>query len=297
MNLTHTCLECLYGQIHKFVHTSELAPSEKSRDEILAQTQNITKSLATTINTDSVLPPPKAAITIYEHLAAVLRTPDPYKAIKIHSIESAARILEQLKAQNAYTQNLSDALKIAALGNVIDYGSQSNFSFESDFDFARLSFACFDIEAFTQGLASAKSLLYIADNAGENLFDVALLRAIRELYPKIEITYLVRGAPIINDLTMEDLAHPLCAEIFTLAEVCSSGLRSPGFIYEDASSEVRAMFDHADVIVAKGMGNYECLESHKRTNLFLLFKVKCSVVAAHSGFELGKMVFLHNKGE
>lgn len=304
MNLTHTCLECLYRQIENFLHTlqSPLSDTAPSQAEILSQTKCIINSLPTiggdcidadSIDTDSALPPPKAAIAIYENLAKALNEPDPYKHIKTHSIESAARFLTNATIP---TSTLSDCIKVAALGNVIDYGSQSRFSFEFDFDFAQLSFARFDIEAFEGGLENAKSLLYIADNAGENLFDVVLLRHLRAHYPSLSIVYLVRGKPIINDLTMEDLAHPLCAEIHTLCDVRSSHLTSPGFIYTDAPADVRALFDNANIIVAKGMGNYECLESLKRANLFLLFKVKCSVVAQYSGFGLGKMVFLHNKG-
>jgi len=299
MNLTHTCLECLYTQIHNFLHTLESSHSSTTYDEILSQTKAIINRLPLTIDRDSAeagtaLPPPKAAIAIYENLVKTLNDPDPYKNIKIHSIEFAARILA---TANIPTSTISDCVKVAALGNVIDYGSQTHFSFESDFDFANLAFAHFDIEAFEQGLKNAKSLLYIADNAGENLFDLVLLRAIKKSYPQIESIYLVRGKPIINDITLSDLSHPLCAEIHTLCDVRSSHMASPGFIYADAPTDIQAMFDCADVIVAKGMGNYECLESHKRANLFLLFKVKCSVVAQYSGFELGKMVFLHNKGE
>lgn len=314
MNLTHTCLECLYAQIYNFLHILQPPQSDKIRDEILTQTKAIIDSLGDSIRSgDSAesnaqssgdthtscvhhaYPPPKAAIAVYDVLAKILGNPDPYKAIKTHSIESAAKILAS--ATHTYTDTISDGVKIAALGNVIDYGSQSRFSFESDFSFAHLAFAHFDIEAFEQALGNAKNLLYIADNAGENLFDTILLKNIKKHYPQIQSTYLVRGAPIINDLTLSDVAHPLCEELHTLCDVRSSHMRSPGFIYADAPIEMRTMFDNADVIVAKGMGNYECLESLKRNNLFLLFKVKCSVVAEYSGFELGKMVFLHNKGE
>lgn len=298
MNLTHTCLECLYKQIHNFLHTSADSHTfqTRTRDEILHHTKDLLHSLEQSLH-NTTLTPPKAAIAIYKNLSKALQNQDPYKHIKQQSIESAATILATLKDHKAYAETLSDCIKVAVLGNVIDYGSQSSFSFESSFDFGGLEFARFDIEAFEMRLCNAKNLLYIADNAGENLFDIVLLQFLKNHYPNLHITYLVRGAPIINDVTLADLANPLCAEIYHLCDVKSSHMESPGFIYDDAPKEIKDSFDSADVIVAKGMGNYECLESIHKENLFLLFKVKCSVVAAHSGFELGKMVFLQNKGE
>ena len=69
-----------------------------------------------------------------------------------------------------------------------------------------------------------------------------------------------------------------------------SGVPTPGFVYELASAEAKNLFDTADVIIAKGMGNYECMTPQKRSNICFLLKVKCSVVAESLEKEIGDIV-------
>lgn len=192
-------------------------------------------------------------------------------------------------------KHLSWAIYVAALGNVIDYGAQDNFSFEqADFALEHLQFAKYDLQAFTQKLQNAKTMLYIADNAGENIFDEVLISSLKTIYPHLHITYATRGAPIINDLTLQDLSHPLASNLKAHCTLLDSGVKSPGFIYEDASGQTQDIYNQADIILSKGMGNFECLHERKDSRLFLLFKVKCDVVATFCDVKKGMMMFIHN---
>lgn len=192
--------------------------------------------------------------------------------------------------------HLSVALKFAIIGNVIDYGAQSVFAFnKSHFDIASMDFGAFDIMPLVRSLSSAKMLLYLADNAGENVFDCVLLRALQSIYPALQIHYAVRGGAIINDITLKDLEHNLAKDITNYCKLLDSGVKSPGFVYDDANAKTKAIYDKANVIIAKGMGNFECLESSKDIRLFMLFKIKCDVIANFCNVPKGKMMLLHNK--
>ncbi|WP_027326694.1 damage-control phosphatase ARMT1 family protein [Helicobacter pametensis] len=238
------------------------------------------------------LTPPQIAIDLYAKMACDLGVSDPFAEIKRHSIHKAHQMLEGLEWRDL---DLQEALRLSAFGNVIDYGSASQFCIH-DFDFAqefkKLDFACFELEAFITKLQEARIFVMLGDNAGENLFDEILLRVLSRDFPQLVLYYFVRGGPIINDITLKDLReYKQCAGIFEVASVVDSGVRSPGFVYEDASLEARRLFDEADVILSKGMGNFECLNERTDKRVMYLLKIKCQVVAHCLNLPLGKMVF------
>lgn len=247
---------------------------------------------------DREIPPTLLAVVLYDRIAKITQNPAPYQQIKQQSIQKAREIKEVLiqKLQTIPKENqLEFGLYCAVLGNVMDYGAEYAFSLEEEcqrvFD---SKFAYFHIEALKQRLSEAKRLVYIGDNAGENELDEILIRILKAHYPQLQIFYFVRGAEIINDITLEDL-HRSDSELFRLCEVVDSGVLSPGFIEELASEESKRLFREADLVFAKGMGNFESMEKAAQGDLriFFLFKIKCHVVADYLGQKLGEFVLLH----
>lgn len=273
MNLTSECKICLYNQIERFLKNDNEAILDDIREAI--------KKL------DSEIPPPQAAIDIYDILNKNLKCDDPYKQIKKDSIELAKKVSNNIKANNLY-----EAIKSAVIGNAIDYGSQSDEDIQSALQKTmNEEFVINDIDKFQNALNKSSTLLFIADNAGEDYFDEILIRFIKQNYD-IKITYIVRGKPIINDLTIEDTKEH--KSLFELCDIKSSGVPSPGFIYNLANDETKRYFDSYSIILAKGMGNFECLESTNDERLFLLFKIKCDVVSRFVKQAKGKLVFKNN---
>lgn len=273
MNLTNECKICLYNQIERFL---------KNENKYILE--DISKKIEK-ITTD--IPPPKAAIEIYKTLNESLKCNDPYNKIKQDSIKLAKTISKNIKINNLY-----EAIKASVIGNAIDYGSQSSDDIQSAIQKTiNEEFVINDIDKFKDLLSNARTMLFIADNAGENYFDEILIRFIKENY-NIKITYIVRGNAIINDLTMQDIQEH--KSLYQLCDIKSSGIPSPGFIYDLANDETKKHFDNDDMILAKGMGNFECLESTKDKRLFLLFKIKCSVVSSFLKQQKNKLVFKNN---
>lgn len=100
------------------------------------------------------------------------------------------------------------------------------------------------------------------------------------------MTVAVRGAPVINDATMEDArATGLCE----IVEVIDNGSDAPGTVLKDCKPEFLRLYENADLIIAKGQGNYETLSDEQRDIAFL-FKAKCPVIAAHVGMPVGSHV-------
>ena len=65
-------------------------------------------------------------------------------------------------------------------------------------------------------------------------------------------------------------------------------------LLSDCSEAFRKRFAEADLIIAKGQGNFETLNDAE-ANLFFLFKVKCPVIAAHVGLPVGMHVLTRSR--
>lgn len=282
MKLQALCKICLKNQIQRYLDRCKL--DSKCKEEILLKINKIINSFPPKHN----LTPPEAAISVYDVLKTSLKNNDPYKEIKFKNMQLAKNIVKNIKVSN-----LEEALKACVVGNVIDYGSQDeidivdliNNTFKEDW-------GIYDFHNFKNYLTKSSNLLFIADNAGENYFDEVLIRFIKSNYD-IQISYLTRGSPIINDLTLEDISYH--KSLFEICDICDSGVDSAGFMFNRANAKAKNYFKNADIILAKGMGNFECLESLLDSRIFLLFKVKCDVVSRFINIPKGKIVFMQNK--
>ncbi len=143
------------------------------------------------------------------------------------------------------------------------------------------------VEALKIKAESASRILYLGDNAGEIVLD----RLLVEQLPTEKVTFAVRGAPIINDATLEDA---IAGGITELVDVMDNGSDMPGTILESCSEAFRKLFAQADIVIAKGQGNYETL-SDADGHIFFLLKAKCPVIAKDIGCEVGDLVILERR--
>jgi len=114
--------------------------------------------------------------------------------------------------------------------------------------------------------------------------------ATAEQLPLERTTFAVRGAPVLNDATRADARF---AGLDRLAEVIDNGSDAPGTVLKDCSPEFRRRFAEADLVIAKGQGNYETLGEEPR-DVFFLFAVKCDGAARHVGLARGTQVLLRS---
>ena len=145
-----------------------------------------------------------------------------------------------------------------------------------------------DLDSFRAAISEAGEILYLADNTGEIVFDRLLI----ERLPAPGITVAVRGAAVLNDATLADAR---VAGLDQVAQVIDNGSGAPGTILGECSAAFRERFESADMIIAKGQGNFETLAGGPG-NIFFLLKVKCSVVAAHTGLDIGTHALIQNRG-
>jgi hypothetical protein len=218
---------------------------------------------------------------------------DPYLAIKQESNRLALAMLpawrERLRA--AENPRLA-AVKLAVAANVIDFGIKGDLTAEQIPVALESSFAAplmGDVDGFFAAAERATDILFLADNAGELVFDRLLL----ELLPRQKITVAVKGGPAINDALRADAT---AAGLDGLVAVMDTGTDGAGIVIQACSREFQRRFARADLIIAKGQANFESLDGCGQ-NIFFLFKVKCPVVARHIGPAVGSLILHRNVPE
>lgn len=184
-------------------------------------------------------PPPKSARSIYQKIAEITGNPDPYRRIKDESTKKALSLYPSLKkmVENSKDRLLA-AIRIAITGNVIDFGVNWSFDFNDKIrEILKKDFAIFDYDQFRHYLDQTDEILYVADNAGECVFDRILIEEMKK-----PVLYAVRAMPIINDVTYEDA---VVAGTNGVATIISSGADGPGAILETCSPEFKDICNYS----------------------------------------------------
>ncbi|MDF1879631.1 DUF89 family protein, partial [Sulfurimonas sp. SAG-AH-194-C20] len=255
MLIDKECVSCIINQSLKVANA--IGADKDVKDRLFSEVTQMSKDFSFTHN------PPEIAADVYEHMAKIANKTDLYDEIKELSTKKAMLLVPSLKEKlKNSTDKLLTATKIAVAGNVIDLAAAVEFDLEEElekvFDTA---FAHNDFVEMTTQLFGAKSILVIGDNVGEHIFDYLFIEVLKELNPTAEYSYMVRGNPIINDVTMKEAKE---AGFDKLCNLVDSGVNTPGFTYTRANKLSQELFDSVDVVISKGMGNYECLNESKR---------------------------------
>jgi uncharacterized protein with ATP-grasp and redox domains len=281
MNIANECVGCIINQSVKVANAIEA-------DDILSKELTSTVEMMSKDFSFSDTPP-EIASYVYEKMAEIANKHDLYDEVKEHSTQKALTFIPLLQERLKNSKDkLLTATKIAVAGNVIDLAAEVEFDLEDELEkIFHTDFAYNDFEVFKNKLSTAKDVVVLGDNVGEHIFDRIFIQTLQELYPDLKITYMVRGNPIINDVTIKEAKEAGFDKICNLVD---SGVNTPGFAYNRATAEAKKLFDEAELVISKGMGNYECLSPAKRDAICFLLKVKCSVVAASLSKELGDIV-------
>ena len=272
------CIPCFVRQSLDSVRM--MTPDEAVHERLLREVLRVLGEM------DMRQSPPAMAQRIHRVIRKLTGQSDPYRAIKDRFNRLALDIYPRLKARVEGSANpMETAIRLAIAGNVIDLGVKSHLPEEEVHEAIEHALAASfdgDVQAFAEAASRANKILYLADNAGEIVLDRLLI----ERLPPGKVTVAVKGSPVINDATMEDAE---AAGLTELVEVIDNGSDAPGTILEDCSPEFRERFDRADVVIAKGQGNYETL-SEADKDIFFVLKVKCPVIAEDLGCQVGSLV-------
>jgi uncharacterized protein with ATP-grasp and redox domains len=207
----------------------------------------------------------------------VLGCDDPFAEEKRKSNTAMLELYPELKEiVESSSDRLYTAIKLSAAGNIIDMGILREFDVNHAIDdVLKRSFQIDHFQFLRRDLDSARTILYLADNAGEIVADKLFL----ETLGRNDVVVAVNERPILNDATMEDARQ---VGLDRVATVISNGSGMIGTVLDDCSEEFRNIFHASDVIISKGQANYECLDE-RTENIYFVLTAKCPCVARALG--------------
>lgn len=289
MKLQPECITCIIAQVKNV--TSMFNLPDAKRDAAMADTH----AYLAGANYEGCTP--ESMGELWQILLRHVGGEDPYAGIKSLCNQEAMKMLPETQEKIAHAKDpFTVALKYAIAGNLIDYGLEHPVSIEeqnAQIDaIANTAFSIDDSEKLLGAMKSAKTMLYLGDNAGEIVFDKLLIEQIRTRFPKIDLAFVVKGSPVLNDVTRADADEVGMQEV---ARVIDNGDASPGTVLSRTSEAFRKAFAEADVILSKGQGNYESLSGVEKYNLFFLFTAKCDTVCVEAGVPKLSIVCMENQ--
>ena len=228
------------------------------------------------------VPPAYIGRMIQRRIENLTGVKDPYKKIKEETNLFALKLIDGFREEvNAFENPLIGALRLSAAGNIIDLGAKRNLTLDEARKAVEHALHTpllgSNEEEAVKRIANAKNLLIIADNSGEIAFD----RLLCEFLPK-RPKVAVRAAEIINDAVLKDAQDVGLTEF---ADIINTGSDMPGAWLRACGTDFIETFNSADLIISKGQGNYEGMNTENFPGYFVL-RVKCSLVAESTGFPI-----------
>jgi len=279
------CIPCLIRQALASVRL--VTPDERVHEQVLREVLQAASRM------DLNQPPAAMSQAVHRRIRELCRNGDPYRLSKVRFNRLALDLLPAFRHRLEEAPDPWDAaVRLAIAGNVMDLavkGGLSESQIQDSIDQSLNESLEGNTAEFAASVREARRILYLTDNAGEIVFDRLLI----EQMPREKVTVAVRGSPVINDATLEDAEQ---AGLTRLVQVIDNGSDAPGTLVRDCSEAFQRHFADADLIIAKGQGNYETLRESCKPIYFLL-RVKCPVIARDTGCPLGRMVLQPSAGE
>ncbi|OVE70211.1 hypothetical protein CCS79_04170 [Clostridium diolis] len=286
MKMHDKCLPCMVNQVIKVANITGVNNKEELLKEVFTYLSKMDFEATT----------PEIIGEIFGMIKKHTNNPDPYKETRNYYNTLFLKLLPEFERKIEQAENSFElAVRYAIVGNIIDFNPIHNTLLEDIFDYfermEQLELAIDDSKELAEDILNSKTLLYLGDNCGEICMDKILLRKIKELNPNIKIFFGVRGKPVVNDSIAEDA---YAVGIDEYAEVIDNGDGSLGTVLNRTSYEFKEVYKKADVVIAKGQANYECLSEEKK-NIYFLLMTKCDVIANDIGVSEKRMIWMKNK--
>jgi uncharacterized protein with ATP-grasp and redox domains len=280
----YRCFFCFTRAFEKLLQKESISNEAKSRF-----TQEMTELY---LKNTSGISAPLFSRDLHKILKKYTGNPDPYKEEKKKSNDQALSMFPELERIISQSDDpFNTSLRLAIAGNIIDFAISDNYDLKSAIENALKSELAIDhSEQLRQALQKARSVLYLGDNAGEIVLDKLFIKTIN--HPRL--TFVVRGAPIINDATIEDAEYTGLNDV---ANVISNGFDAASTIPEKSDSLFQKYYREADLIISKGQGNLEGLITLNDLRIFYLLMVKCDVMAEFLNVRKGDVVVYKPSGK
>ncbi len=290
MKIEAECIPCILLRGCK-----EASRVVKDRDTLLMIMGKILKVVCENFSPDV---PPAYLGTLRDRIIKDIVKVDPYKNDKKEANRLALKMLPQIRnfvfgsgEKDEYLL-FKKACMVSVAANAMEFDvSGYDFTLEKIEEiFKSLELTIDHLPETYRHLKKSKNILFLTDNAGEIVFDSILIECLKIV--GLKVTVAVKDKPVLNDATLDDAYE---AGLNKIADkITTIGSDTVGLIWSEASDEIKNIFLNSDLVIAKGMGNYEALTELKNLGIkvLFLFKAKCNPVARSIGVSKGSNVAL-----
>ncbi|PRR81034.1 damage-control phosphatase ARMT1 family protein [Clostridium vincentii] len=286
-----TNLECIYCTIKKVDSLFDKYETDKVKK--LKFMKEVFKIISMSEKGDTS---PYLSARIMRRLNSELNLGDIYYKIKNEYNKLVISMEEEiLSCIYNSDEKLLTALKYAMVGNFIDFGAMDKVDINQLKNLIKNApkqvIDAKEYKNFLGELKDSKKIVYIVDNAGEIVFDKIFIKILKEMYPDVIIDVIVRGKATLNDATIKDAEEiGLCK----MVNVVENGTDIPGTQLDEINVKSKQLIDNADLIIAKGQGNFETLFGCGK-NIYYIFLCKCDFFTRRFNIEKFKGVFVNER--
>jgi len=287
MKIQSECVPCL---IKRIIFETKLSTDDKSLQT--KAIRNACKTLSQVYNPNKSSA--EIATEVHKVVYETLGDNDPYVELKSISNKVAKSLLPKTEE---IIKNSNDPLKASMLcsiiGNILDFGIEGSSSdpemlikvYEKMY-YEGLGYD--DYLRLKKSLNEAKNVVFFTDNCGEIVFDKIVCRELKKFKSDLFLSLVVRGRPIISDATLEDAYELNFMEV--VEKILTTGCFAIGVDFNRLPYEVGQVLKHTDLIICKGMANYEAFSETNYKPIAYLLRTKCSAIANSMGIPLNMSV-------
>lgn len=284
MKVNYECASCMLRQSREAIEHAVEA-NDKRMDVSLKVLEFMEKHFKKDSNSN------KLGTDLHHMIMKETKNNDPYKQLREQGNQLAKKLVPPIEDMLKENPSFENSVKIAVAGNIIDFGAleESTNMEELIKEQLKRQPSINHIDKLDKALQTAKTVLYLADNCGEIVFDKLLIEKIKEDY-NLEIILALKENPILNDALLSD-AEDLELDKYT--KLITTGAASVGVVEDYVSDELIELLHSCDVVISKGMGNYEGLtEMNINRSVFFLLNTKCQAISDEIGVGLRSSVII-----
>jgi hypothetical protein len=221
---------------------------------------------------------PEVIEDIWSKLIEFSGESDPLKAIKNEQNSRALAIYPVakefvLKSEDPFLAALKLAIAANSMDAMTDVKGEAPEKIIKKWRGSKIGNG--NLNCLKERLSKTRKLVYLGDNCGEIVFDKLLIEILLQMY-RLEITFIARTLPILNDAILRDALSIGMGEIARLVE---NGLPGPfpGTSLKRINSKSKRLIEGADLVISKGGGNHDSLteEGSLKGKVSFLFLSKC----------------------
>ena len=284
MKVNYECASCMLRQSREAIEHAVEA-NDKRMDVSLKVLEFMEKHFKKDSNSN------KLGTDLHHMIMKETKNNDPYKQLRELGNYLDNILVGRLEVMFIEYPSFENYVKIAVAGNIIDFGAleESTNMEELIKEQLKRQPSINHIDKLDKALQTAKTVLYLADNCCEIVFDKLLIEKIKEDY-NLEIILALKENPILNDALLSD-AEDLELDKYT--KLITTGAASVGVVEDYVSDELIELLHSCDVVISKGMGNYEGLtEININRSVFFLLNTKCQAISDEIGVGLRSSVII-----